>query len=207
MDRYPIALEKLIDSLKGLQGVGRKSAERYAFDFLDWPENELQALARTLASLSKEIQRCCKCGCLCQADHCSFCQDPRRQQELLCVISSPKDAYAIEETHQYHGLYHVIGAPMSPMDGRGPDDLDLPSLFTRIQDLGVRELILALDSTLEGDSTALYISRELEAFPCQVTRLASGIPMGSSLQYVDGSTLAQAFLGRQYLKNQNSPSS
>ncbi|MCB1136772.1 MAG: recombination protein RecR [Chlamydiia bacterium] len=199
MHHYPAAIESLIETLRRLPGVGRRTAERYAFAMLDWQEHTRQDFARQSASLGQEVLRCGECGCLSSQKGCSFCGNPYRHQTELCIISSAKDAYAVEETGQFKGLYHVIGAPISPLDGRGPDALELDRLVSRVRTLGVQEVIVALDSTLEGDATALYISDALHSLGCRVTRLASGMPMGSSLQYVDGNTLTQAFLGRQQL--------
>ncbi len=201
MPQYPSAIETLIESLRRLPGVGRRSAERYAFAMLDWQEQARQDLAKQSATLSQEVRRCEKCACLQGPKGCNFCQSPYRLQTQLCIISSPKDAYALEETGQFRGLYHVIGAPLSPLDGRGPDALELDRLVSRVRSLGVEEVIVALDSTLEGDATALYISEALQSLGCKVTRLASGMPMGSSLQYVDGNTLTQALIGRQNLQH------
>jgi recombination protein RecR len=195
MSKYPLALQHLIASLKLLPGVGSKTAERFAFQLLTWSEEQLADFAENISSLKSKIQSCPACHCLMDKDECKFCDPLKRDTTLLCIISSPKDAYAIEETHSYKGLYHVLGGLLSPLDGRTVEKLNLPHLISRISNLEIREIIIALDSTLEGDATALYLKEHLKGI--QVSRLALGLPMGSPLEYVDGGTLSRALTGRQ----------
>lgn len=195
MTKYPLALQQLIASLKLLPGVGSKTAERFAFQLLTWQEEELQHFSDIISTLKSKIQACPACGCLKDKSDCEFCDPDKRDSSLLCIISSPKDAYAIEETHTYKGLYHVLGGLLSPLDGRTAERLNLPHLIDRISRLQIREVIIALDSTLEGDATALYLKEQLKGI--QVSRLALGLPMGSPLEYVDGGTLSRALIGRQ----------
>jgi recombination protein RecR len=197
MSKYPIALQQLIASLKMLPGVGSKTAERFAFHLLTWDSEMLAEFADTVSSLKEKIGSCDECHCLTDNEKCDFCDIDRRDPSLLCIISSPKDAYAIEETHTYKGLYHVLGGLLSPMDGRTTERLNLPQLIDRISRLKVREVIVALDSTLEGDATALYLKEQIGRLDIPVSRLALGLPMGSPLEYVDGGTLSRAFSGRQ----------
>lgn len=197
MIKYPLALQQLMTSLKMLPGVGAKTAERFAFHLLTWTPEMLQEFSDQAASLKDKIGTCPQCHCLTDHEHCEFCDTMRRDPSLLCIISSPKDAYAIEETHIYKGLYHVLGSLLSPLDGRTLERLNLPHLLQRISTLNVKEVIVALDSTLEGDATALYLKEQLSQLHIPVSRLALGLPMGSPLEYVDGGTLSRALTGRQ----------
>jgi len=197
MAKYPAHLLNLIGFLKRLPGVGSKTAERYAFQLLSWPEEHLHHLAELSRTLKEKVQHCPQCRCLMDKENCDFCDLHKRDPSYLCVISSAKDAYAIEETRSYRGLYHVIGGLLSPLDGRTPDHLDLDHLKHRITSLKVQEIIIALDSTLEGDATALYLKEHLSRLGLKVSRLAFGLPMGSPLEYVDGGTLSRALTGRQ----------
>lgn len=194
--RYPSHLLKLIDVLRKLPGVGSKSAERFAFELLQWPEAHLEEMSKVIREIPQQLKQCPECGCLKGEGLCPFC-DPRRVETgSLCVIVSPKDAFAIEATHEYRGLYHVLGGVLSPMEGFHTDSLSFGKLKERIMKFQLSEVVIALDSTLEGDATALYLKNELESLNIHTTRLAFGLPMGSSLDYVDGGTLARAFIGR-----------
>lgn len=197
MTKYPPHLLKLIDAFKRLPGVGTKSAERFAFQLLTWPKEHLQEMGTIIQEVTFRLKHCEQCGCLIGESGCFFCNSSRIQTGTLCVISSPRDAFALEETREFKGIYHVLGALLSPMAGIGPEKLSLVKLKERIRFLQIKEVVIALDSTLEGDATALFIKRELEPFHLQVSRLAFGLPMGSSLDYVDGGTLARAFAGRR----------
>lgn len=196
MHKYPSALLSLIALLKKLPGVGSRTAERFAFQLLDWPEHQLQEFGSLVADIKKRIQHCPQCHCLMEEGKCPFCDPIRRESSLLCIISSAKDAYSIEETRAYKGLYHVIGGLLSPLDGRGPEHLQIDRLKERIASLQVKEAIVALDSTLEGDATALYLKDQLENWGIPASRLAFGLPLGSSLDFVDGGTLSRALTGR-----------
>jgi len=197
MSKYPLALQQLIASLKMLPGVGSKTAERFAFHLLTRPSESLEELSEVIATLKIKIQNCPECHCLMDKEVCEFCDINKRDSSLLCIISSPKDAYAIEETHTFRGLYHVLGSLLSPLDGRTAERLNLPQLVDRISHLKIKEVIVALDSTLEGDATALYLKEQLGKLGIPVSRLALGLPMGSPLEYVDVGTLTRALLGRQ----------
>ena len=197
MSKYPFALQQLIASLKMLPGVGSKTAERFAFQLLTWQNEPLANFGDVIATLKAKIHTCPACHCLMEREVCEFCDINKRDSSLLCIISSPKDAYAIEETLTYKGLYHVLGGLLSPLDGRTAKQLNLPQLLERISTLKIREVIIALDSTLEGDATALYLKEQLGKSGIPVSRLALGLPMGSPLEYVDGGTLSRALTGRQ----------
>jgi recombination protein RecR len=193
---YPSHLQKVINVLKRLPGVGTKSAERYAFHMLDWPQEYLYEMAQAFKDIPEKIKTCDECGCLRDEQICPFCTEQRKNSGLICILSSPKEAFSIESTGEYKGLYHVLGGLLSPLDGVGPDKLSIHSLKKRIADLKIQEIVIALDSTLEGDATALYLKQELESFHVVIYRLAFGLPMGSPIDYVDGGTLARAFSAR-----------
>lgn len=195
--KYPQAVEKLIRLLSNLPGVGRRTAERYAFDFLlGWKDEELSDFQSHLQEMKTTISQCSTCGALTDASHCFFCTDGSRRTDLLCIVGSVREVYALESTKEFRGLYHVLAGLLSPLDGRGEEILELSKLTQRIEASAIKEVILALDSTLEGDTTSLFIKQHLEQYPVKVSRLAFGIPVGSSLEYVDGGTLARSFIGR-----------
>lgn len=196
---YPAHLQKIIEHFKKLPGVGSKSAERFAFQILSWDRSQLSEMARSFQTLHDNLRRCPECGCLIDAGSCAFCSEERAATGALCVLANPKDVFAIERTGEYRGLYHVLGGLLSPMEGFGPEQLSIQKLIERLKVHRISELIIAIDSTLEGDATALYLKRELQSSTVKITRLAFGIPMGSSLDLVDGGTLARALMGRDNL--------
>ncbi len=193
--KYPETLNALISNLKKLPGVGTRTAERFGFELLRWKSEHLQNLGELLASLPTQIIPCAICGCLTQNNFCHFCEG--RDTTSLCILSSARDAYAIEETRTYRGLYHVIEHLLSPLDGRHAAHLRLDRIEQRIEKHQVKEVILAFDSTLEGDTTALYLKQQLSKYPIFFSRLAFGLPVGSTLEYTDSGTLARALSGRQ----------
>ena len=198
MTRYPSHLLKLIDALRKLPGVGYKSAERFAFEMLNWPKEHLSHLADAISTVPGKLTHCQECGCLIDSQiACPFCHSHRAHDHTLCVVGTSREVFAIEETREYKGLYHVLGGLLSPKNGFGAKELKLDKLIKRIKDLQIKEVIIALDSTVEGDATSLYLRQELEPLNIQITRLAFGLPMGSALGYVDGGTLARAFSGRR----------
>lgn len=197
MAKYPSELAQLIAFLKKLPGVGTKTAERFAFQLLNWQEHELQSFSILVAQLKKKVTQCSDCHCLNDDGGCPFCHHAMRDKTQLCIIASPRDVYAMEETGAYRGLYHVLGGLLSPLDGKTPEHLNLDQLKNRIGHLQIKEIIIALDSTLEGDTTALYLKELFQEWGLPVSRLAFGLPIGSSLDFVDGSTLARALTGRQ----------
>ncbi len=194
--QYPQRLEKLFSLLQKLPGVGRRSSQRFGFDMLlHWQERELYELAHALQEV-KKVTLCSECGSLADDATCLFCQNPVRKRDILCVVGSPREVYTLESTREFSGLYHVLPTLLSPLDGRGEEKLNLPKLISRIQKGQIRELILALDSSLEGDATCLFIKEKLQSLPIKISRLAFGIPVGSSLEFVDGGTLARALSAR-----------
>lgn len=194
--RYPEHLLKLIAVLKKLPGIGNKSAERFAFHLLDWPEEKLEEMGKVIANVKKNLNYCIECGALIEGT-CSFCDLSKRHSQAICIVASSRDVYSIEETREYKGLYHVLGGVLSPLQGRLPSASALEKLKKRIVDLGIEEVILAFDSTLEGDATALFLKKELVRLEVALTRLAFGLPMGSSFDYIDGGTLQRALSGRR----------
>jgi recombination protein RecR len=185
MEKLPEDLLSLISLLKKLPGVGIRTAERFAFEFLSWPKADLETLSELLSSAQAKVPPCPECGCL-------------TDTSKLCLIASARDAFAIEATKCYRGLYHVIEHLLSPLDGRHASMLRLDRIEERIAKHSIREAIIAFDSTLEGDTTALFLKKHLGSRPeLQVSRLAFGLPVGSSLEYIDGGTLTRALAGRQ----------
>ncbi len=193
--KYPPQLIRLIGAFKQLPGVGSKSAERFAFHLLDWSADQLNEMAKSIET-TQQLRSCDECGCLVGEAACLLCDTNRRDPDILCIVAHLKDVFAIEQTHEYKGLYHVLGGVLSPLEGVGPDHLSIHKLKERIRSLPVKEVVIALDSTLEGDATAFYLKRELAEYNLPTSRLAFGLPMGSALDYVDGGTLARALRGR-----------
>lgn len=194
--RYPEHILKLVSVLRRLPGVGTKSAERYAFHLTGWSDERLRELGNAISETKEKLRQCNECGCLVDGALCHLCQSNERDFSTLCIVATCRDVFAMEETRQYKGLYHVLDGLLSPLDGRGPEHLSLHKLTRRLEKLPIKEVVVALDSTLEGDATALFLKQELAPFPIKVSRLAFGLPMGSSLDYVDGGTLARALAGR-----------
>lgn len=193
---FPAHLLKLIENLRKLPGVGTKSAERFAFQLLNWPQDQLSSLAKTIEEIPHKLKHCDSCGCLKGEEECSFCLPHRLKTGVLCIVATARDALSVESTREYQGLYHVLGGLLSPLEGITPEKLRFASLQERIHSLQIKEIVIALDSTVEGDATSLYIKQELASQPLTLSRLAFGLPMGSSFDYVDGGTLARAFSGR-----------
>jgi recombination protein RecR len=194
---YPLDLLKLITYLKKLPGVGSKTAQRFSFELIKWQENELINLAEILKNLKKSIIQCNICGCLISDETCYYCNPNFRNASKICIVSSFKDVFLIENTKSFKGFYHIIDSLISPIDGKEIDIENIEKLKKRIKENNIKEVIIALDSTVEGDATSLYIKEELNKFNVNISRLAFGLPMGTSLDYIDGGTLTQAMLGRQ----------
>lgn len=197
MTSYPRELLAIATFLKKLPGVGTKTAERFAFHLLSWQQDDLSKFSSLLEELKEKIIFCSECHSLTHESPCLLCKDENRNRTQLCITSSAKEVFSIEGTRSYRGLYHVLGGLLSPLEGKMPEHLNLDTLKTRVDRLGIREIIIALDSTLEGDTTALFLKDKLQSWGLQVSRLAFGVPMGSSLEFVDGSTLARALTSRQ----------
>ena len=196
---YSIApLERLTEQLERLPGVGRKSAARLAFHLLYMPQAEAKALQDAVADAREKICECPVCCNLTDTSPCAICGDSRRDASVICVVEDPRDVLAIERTREYHGLYHVLHGTISPMDGRGPEQLRIKQLH-RLEDERVTEVIMATNPTVEGDYTAVYLSRLLKPLHIKVTRLAYGIPVGADLEYADEVTLSRSLEGRSEL--------
>ncbi len=196
---YEGAVQDLIDELGQLPGVGPKSAQRIAFHLLDAPSEDVLRLAEVLRTVKEKARFCSVCFNVSQEDRCRVCRDPRRDDTVICVVEESKDVIAVERTREFRGLYHVLGGAISPIDGRGPSDLHIRELLTRLADGTVSEIILATDPNTEGEATATYLSRLLKDMGLRISRLASGLPVGGDLEYADEVTLGRAFAGRRYL--------
>lgn len=194
---YEGAVQDLIDELGRLPGVGPKSAQRIAFHVLAADAEDVTRLAEALTAVKARVRFCEVCGNVSEGPRCSVCRDPRRDQDVLCVVEEPKDVVAIERTREYRGLYHVLGGAINPMIGVGPDNLRIRELLGRLGDGRVEEVILATDPDIEGEATATYLTRMLSTMDVPVSRLASGLPVGSDLEYADEVTLGRAFEGRR----------
>lgn len=192
-------IERLTGELSRLPGVGQKTALRLVHHLMKGPKEETHRLARSLVDLAENIRECRQCGNFSEEELCEVCADPRRDQSILCVVEEAYQVGAIERTGQFRGLFHVLGGRLSPLDGIGPAELNIESLLRRVSDSGggIEEVIVATNASVEGEATAVYLEGEIRAFGPRVTRLARGIPVGSDLEYVDGSTIAQALAGRR----------
>lgn len=191
MNHYPEAIIKLINSLSTLPGIG-KTAERLALHILHAPDHEAATLAGDIVELKTSVRLCRSCFALSDNDHCRVCSDPARDPSLICVVENPTDMAAIENSGAFSGVYHILGGVLSPIDGIGPDDIRLAELFTRADPGKVSEIILATKTNVEGEATAAYIQDRLKTAGIRITRIASGIPMGGDLQYVDPLTMQKA---------------
>lgn len=193
------ALEELAESFSRLPGIGKKSATRIAISLLKADNVFLRTFAQQLATLQDKIKPCSICGAYTEADPCGICTNSTRDQSVICVVEQPQDVQTIEASREYHGLFHVLGGVISPLDGVGPDDLSIRKLLERVHKGTVSEVIIATNPTIEGDTTALYLQRILAVTGVKVTRLASGLPVGGDLEYADKLTLARSFRGRTTL--------
>ena len=194
---YDGIMADLIDELGRLPGIGPKSAQRLAFHILQADPVDVRRLAEVLVSAKERARFCSTCGHVTEEDQCRICRDPRRDPHSLCVVEESRDVIAIERTAEYRGRYHVLGGAISPIDGIGPDDLRIRELMQRLADGQITEVIIATDPNLEGEATATYLARMLSPLGLEVTRLASGLPVGGDLEYADEVTLGRAFAGRR----------
>ncbi|NUT33384.1 MAG: recombination protein RecR [Hamadaea sp.] len=194
---YEGAIQDLIDELGRLPGIGPKSAQRLAFHVLGADPADVRRLAQSLLRVKEVVKFCAICFNVAEDDKCRICRDPRRSDEVLCVVEEPKDVVAIERTNEFRGRYHVLGGAINPLEGVGPDNLRIRELMTRLSDGQVKELILATDPNTEGEATATYLALLVKPMGIMVTRLASGLPVGGDLEYADEITLGRAFEGRR----------
>ena len=194
---YEGVVQELIDELSRLPGVGPKSAQRIAFFLLQTEDDQAIKLANVLREVKERVRFCDVCGNVTEEERCNICRDARRNQTMISVVEESKDVQAIERTREYRGLYHVLGGAISPIEGIGPDQLRIKELLTRLSNAQVVEVIIATDPNMEGEATATYIARMLSPLGINVTRLASGLPVGGDLEYADEVTLGRAFAGRR----------
>ncbi|MGI6348985.1 MAG: recombination protein RecR [Eubacteriaceae bacterium] len=196
MSYYIQPLKNLITEFAKMPGIGRKSAQRLAYYVLSLDDNQALALARAIEKLKEEVHLCPKCFNITDLEVCEICTSPKREQSTVCVVENPKDIIAIEKTREYRGLYHVLHGVISPMDGVGPEDIKVKELLVRLGEVNAEEVILAMNPNIEGEATAMYLSRLIKPLGIKVTRLARGIPMGGELEFADEYTLVSALKGR-----------
>lgn len=196
MSGYIPPLARLIDEFARMPGVGKRSAARMAFHVLKMSEKEAGSLASAILDAKKNIKYCSVCCNLTDTDPCSICSSERRDGSIICVVENPRDVIALENTHEFKGLYHVLHGVISPMDGMGPEDIRIKELVPRIND-NVKEVIVATNPTVEGEATSMYISKLLKPLGVKVTRIAHGLPVGGDLEYADEITLTRAMEGRR----------
>ncbi|MBC1435223.1 recombination protein RecR [Listeria rocourtiae] len=194
---YPEPITKLIDSFMKLPGIGPKTAARLAFFTLDMKEEDVLDFAKALVDAKRNLSFCSVCGHITDKDPCYICGDMSRDRSIICVVQEAKDVIAMEKMRDFRGLYHVLHGTISPMDGIGPEDINIPDLLKRLQDDTIQEVVLATNPNVEGEATAMYISRLLKPSGIKVTRIAHGLPVGGDLEYADEVTLSKALEGRR----------
>ena len=199
MRTYPKPLNTLISELAKLPGIGSKTAQRLAFHILSLEDKEAEQLASAILRAKREMQYCSVCGNLTDQDPCRICSDPSRDENVICVVESPRDVAAMERIKEFNGVYHVLHGVISPMEGIGPEDINLKSLIQRLQKQDVKELIVATNPNIEGEATAMYIARLIKPSGIKVTRIAHGIPVGGDLEYADEVTLLKSLEGRHQM--------
>ena len=199
MSYYSPSIEKLIESFEKLPSIGNKTAARLAFYILDASEEETNEFVSAILDAKKNLKYCSKCYNISDTDPCMICSSPKRDQSIICVVEDVKDIIAMERTHEFKGVYHVLHGSISPMNGVGPDDIRIKELLSRIMDGGIKEIILATNPRVEGEATAMYISKLVKPLGVKVTRIAHGIPVGGDLEYTDEVTLSKALEGRREL--------
>lgn len=199
MSGFTPSLDKLIEQFARLPSVGRKSAQRLAFHILEMSDKDAQTFTDTILNARESIHRCEVCCNLTDGEVCSVCTSPSRDKSVICVVEDPRDVIAIERTHEYNGLYHVLHGAISPMNDISPEDICIKELLKRLSDESVKEIIMATNPTVEGEATAMYISRIIKPLGINVSRLAYGVPVGADLEYADEFTLIRAIEGRNEL--------
>jgi recombination protein RecR len=197
MRDYAGPVEALIEEFRKLPGIGSKSAQRLAFFMIRTPRREAEKLAQAILHLKEAIRYCSTCSNITDIDPCRYCTDPSRDRSLICVVEEPHNLGAIEKTREYHGLYHVLLGTISPLQGVGPEQLQIPGLINRLQNGEVKEVIIATNPNIEGEATALYLSRLIKPLVIKVTRIATGVPVGGDLDYADQITVSRALEGRR----------
>ena len=199
MNQYAKPLNKLISELSKLPGIGGKTAQRLAFHILSMDKKNADALADSIRDAKEKMRYCSVCGNLTDTDPCLMCQDTRRRDDVICVVDSPRDVAAMERIKEYRGRYHVLHGAISPMEGIGPDDINLKSLIIRLQNEDIKEVIIATNPTIEGEATAMYIAKLIKPSGIKVSRIAHGVPVGGDLDFADEITLLKAVEGRREL--------
>lgn len=199
MSYYSPSIEKLVEAFEKLPSIGHKTAVRLAFHMLDADESEVQEFITSITSAKQNLKYCSKCYNISDTDPCPICGNPKRDESVICVVEDVKDIIAMEKTHEFKGVYHVLHGSISPMNGVGPDDIKLKELLARLNPEIVKEIILATNPRVEGEATAMYISKLVKPLGIKVTRIAHGIPVGGDLEYTDEITLTKALEGRREL--------
>lgn len=197
MSFYAAPIAKLIDELSKLPGVGNKTAQRLAFHILKMPQGDVEQLAGSITSAKRNIKQCKVCCNITDSEVCSICSNAKRDGSIICVVEDPKDVVAMEKTREFKGLYHVLNGAISPMEGIGPEEIRIKELLMRVADNDIKEVIIATNPNIEGEATAMYISRLLKPAGIMVTRIAHGVPVGGDLEYADEVTLLKALEGRR----------
>ncbi len=196
MSYYSPSIEKLIESFEKLPSIGHKTAQRLAFYMLDITNEEAEEFTNSILNAKKNLHFCSKCFNISDTDPCNICSNPKRDESTICVVEDVRDVIAMERTHEYNGVYHVLHGSISPMNGVGPDDIKIKELLTRVMNGNVKEIILATNPRVEGEATSMYISKLLKPMGIKTTRIARGIPVGGDLEYTDEITLTKALEGR-----------
>jgi recombination protein RecR len=194
---HPESLSRLIERLQKLPGIGAKSAQRLAYHVLRTPREDADLLCAAIQDVKERVTYCSVCNNITDVDPCRFCADERRERHVICVVEEPQNVAAIEKTREFRGLYHVLMGALSPLQGVGPDDLKIKGLLSRVADGSVTEVVLATNPNVEGEATALYLARLLKPLGLRVTRIATGIPVGSDIEYADEITMSKAMAGRR----------
>ncbi|MDD2679660.1 MAG: recombination mediator RecR [Candidatus Omnitrophica bacterium] len=197
MANYTESIEKLIDGLIRLPGIGRRSAERMVTYILGAPKEEIKILAEAIAKVKESVHFCSLCHNLSEEELCKICQDARRQKEVICIVEKPGDVTAIEKSGSFNGVYHVLLGAISPLEGKGPGDLKIESLMNRIKQGNIKEIIIATDADTEGETTALYLTKLIKPLGVKLSRIGLGLPVGSNLEYADSTTLSKSLESRR----------
>ena len=197
MSAYSPSIEKLIESFEKLPSIGHKTAIRLAYHMLDMSDDEIKEFTSSITDAKQKLKYCSICFNISDTDPCPICSDTKRDQSTICVVEDVRDIMAMERTHEYKGVYHVLHGTISPLNGIGPDEIKIKELLNRIRDNEIKEVIIATNPRVEGEATSIYLSKLLKAFNIKVTRIAHGIPVGGDLEYTDEITLMKAMEGRR----------
>lgn len=197
MNYYAAPVARLIEEFSKLPGIGRKSAQRLAFYVLNMREEDAESLSEAIIEAKQKTKYCSCCGNITDIDPCNLCRSEQRDKSMICVVEDPRDVVAMEKTREYKGVYHVLHGAISPMEGIGPEDIHIKELLLRLQNMSVKEVILATNPTIEGEATSMYISKLIKPMGIKTTRIAHGIPVGGDLEYADEVTLSKALEGRR----------